>query len=329
MNRVLPGLALGALILAFPSPQALADDGQPLSSPIRSRNHHPIFVNLLNPPPEEAAVAEEFTWEIAVNHSSIFIMGANNEWYIHMDKEMTEYDFSLRAALPGLKMEVGAEIPFFMSSSGFMDSFVRTYHSTIGVEGYDYQDHFPDDFYVDKLYRGQKIFYLGRDGRTDLGDITLWLKGEAYRDGPYLLSWQAFAQPPTGKTDVGAGSGLWEYGARVLTTGEYTGLGVYLMLGAYVPGGMKGLDGETELIPMFSGFLGFEWTLWDGWAFLAQLTGTSSPMSGDQGDFFSKPWFDSTIGFKKLTQGGTLAMALSENVNQTAPDFTIHLSFKM
>ncbi|MDH5511130.1 MAG: DUF3187 family protein, partial [Nitrospinota bacterium] len=168
MNRILPGLVLGVLIYAFPSSQAWADDGQPLSSPIRARNHHPIFVNLLTPPPEEAAVARELTWEVAVNHSSIFVMGANKEWYIHMDKELTEYDFSLRAALPGLRMEMGAEIPIFMSSAGFMDSFVRTYHSTIGVEGYDYQDHFPDDFYVDKLYRGQAIFYLGRDGRTEL-----------------------------------------------------------------------------------------------------------------------------------------------------------------
>ncbi|MDH5511273.1 MAG: DUF3187 family protein, partial [Nitrospinota bacterium] len=144
-----------------------------------------------------------------------------------------------------------------------------------------------------------------------------------------LGSWQAFAQPPTGKTGVGVGSGFWEYGARILTTGEYTGLGVYLMLGAYVPGGLKGLDGETELLPIYSGFLGFEWTLWSGWAFLAQLTTTSSPMSGDHGDFFSKPWLDSTIGFKKIVQGGTLAMALSENMNQTAPDFTIHVSFRM
>ena len=102
LSRIFHWLVLGAVICAFSPTGALADDGQPEPWPIRSRNHHPIFVNLLHPPPETAAVAAEFSWEVAVNHSSIFAMGANNDWFIHMDKELTEFDISLRAALPGL-----------------------------------------------------------------------------------------------------------------------------------------------------------------------------------------------------------------------------------
>ena len=329
MKRFPLAAALFGMTLMATATAAWAGQEPSLNAPLRSRNHHPIFVSLLNPPPEEAEVAPKLTWDLAINHSSIFVMGANNSWYIHMDKELTEYDLSLRAPLGIGKLEVGVEVPVFVSSAGFLDSLVRNYHSLIGVEGYNYQDHFPDDFYVDKLYKGDRIFHLGREGRAIQGDVTLWLKGEMYKDRDYLLSFQAFVQPPTGDTNAGIGSGFWEYGARALASGNIQGAGVYMMLGVYAPGGMKGIEDEEVLKPIYNGFAGFEWILWDGWAFLAQVTATTSPMAGDGNDFFSKPWIDSTFGFKKVMGDSILSIALSENLNQTAPDFTIHISLRM
>ncbi|MDH4183803.1 MAG: DUF3187 family protein [Nitrospinota bacterium] len=320
---------LWLLLLLAPSISAAQDDSL-LAGPLRSRNHHPIFMNLLNPPPESPLLAQVCSWEVAVNHSNIFAMGANENWYIHMDKEITESDILLRAPLAQGKYEIGAEMPIIVSSAGFLDPLVRTYHAAVGVPGYDWQDHFPDGFYVDKLYYHHHIFSLGRQNSILPGDATFWLKGYAAQRENLLAAWQLFIQVPTGSADAGTGSGNWEFGGRAMGRLEYRGLGIYSSLGLYFPGMLKGQGASVTLLPIYSGFLGFEWTLWGGWAFLAQFTYTSSPLDGQGYDYFSKPWIDSTFGFKRVIgPGKTMGFALSENLNQTSPDFTIHISLAM
>lgn len=316
--------------MALAAGQARADDKEALLGPLRARNHHPIFTGLLNPPPEAANLATGLAWEVGVNHSSIFAMGANGAWYIHMDKELTEFDFSLRAPALDGKIEAGLEVPLLVSSAGFLDQLVRNYHRFTGLPGYGWQDHFPDNFYVDKLYRGQALFHLGHQDRLEPGDVTLWLKGRAWRKENLSASWQFFIQAPTGAAEAGLGSGFWEFGGRALATGDYSGLGVYLSLGVYFPDRLKGISGDVGLDPMISAFTGFEWTLWGKWAILAQFTYTSSPMAREGNDFFSLPWMDATLGFKRaMGRGKSFGFALSENLNQTAPDFSIHVSLAM
>ena len=318
------------LIFLSLAPEAAADENSPLLGPIRSRNHHPLFAILLTPPPEKAALSKGFSWEIGVNHSNIFAMGSEGDWYIHMDKEVTELDISLRAPAFGGSVEIGAEVSGLSTSAGFMDPYVRSYHEAIGVEGYDWQDHFPDNSYVDKLYLMNDVFWLGEGNKFGAGDATFWIKGLALEGDGYRISWQGLAQAPTGPWRKGLGSGGWEAGARVLADIEYMGAGVYLSLGAYLPGDLKGQNKQFAMTPMYTAFSGFEWTLSGGWAFLAQLTFTSSPMRGAGFRYFEKPWMDFTAGFKKaFGRGNTVNIGLSENLNQTAPDFTIHISVSM
>ena len=93
---------------------------------------------------------------------------------------------------------------------------------------------------------------------------------------------------------------------------------------------MKGISGSVGLDPVASAFIGLEWTLWGGWSFLAQMIATSSPMPREPGEFFNQPWLDGAVGLKKAGgKGRGYGVALSENLNQTAPDFTIHASFSM
>ena len=233
-----PGCAAAvSLVIALVSAgQAWGWDQQPLLGPLRTRNHHPIYTVLLHPAPERAKIAQDTVWEMAVNHSSIFAMGANRDWYIHQDKELTELDLSFRTPAWGGRVEVGLEAAALISRAGFMDPMVRTYHGLIGVPGYDWQDHFPDNFYVDKLYLRQAIFHLGREDRIEPGDATFWVKAPAWSGREWTTSVQFFLQAPTGSPEAGAGSGYWEFGGRILAQVEYTGLGVYGALGGYFPG---------------------------------------------------------------------------------------------
>ena len=301
-----------------------------LLGPLKTRNHHPLFTGLLHPAPEGVKIAVDTAWEAGINHSSVFAMGANRDFYIHMDKELTELDISFRTPVWQGRVEVGMEAAAFVSRGGFLDPLVRNYHSLIGVPGYDWQDHFPDNFYVDKLYLRQAIFRLGHQDRVEPGDATFWVKAPAWSRGEWSTSVQLFLQAPTGSAEAGVGSGFWEFGGRILAQVEYPGLGGYASLGVYFPGELKGMDGSIGLDPVVSAFLGFEWPLWNGWSFLAQLVGSSSPMPREPGEFFNQPWLDGEVGFKKAAgKGRVYGIGLSENLNQTAPDFTIHASFSM
>ena len=229
--------------------------------------------------------------------------------------------------LAGGRAQAGMEIPFYYSSGGLLDRFVRWYHQGIGVKGYDGQSQTPDYSFSNNLFHDGKKLMSDGGNRVSVGDTTFWIKIKIAETENYAASLQALAQAPVGSPDEGTGSGGWELGARLLVSGRRGENVAHVGLGITRPGALNYTSETIPLDPMITGFAGWEY-LWSArLSLLAQTMFNSSPMSRSTLLTYSKPWVDVTFGFKyKFSDRYVVSAGFSENLNHTAPDFTIHLS---
>ena len=308
----------------FTSYDAAADTG-----PIPMPNHHPLYIGLLYPVPDRAAIADKTRWSVALNHTNIFMMYKSEKWSASIDKEITEADLSARAPLIENRLEAGVKAPFYRSSEGFMDNLVRWYHKRIGAPSYYGQEESPDFRYLDTVTHNGELVRKGRRGDTTPGDVEFWLKALVWKGKGAAVSVQALAQAPTGDADAGTGSGDWEYGLRLLAGAEHGPMAYHAGAGVTSPGSLKLSKEDIKLDTMFMGFLGVEYEYSSSFSFLSQSMYNTSPFPSADIIAFSRQWWEVTFGFKwRLREGKTMTFGLSENLNQIGPDFTIHVSFE-
>lgn len=317
-----------ALILALLiSGVAGAAEDNNLPGLLRTPNHHPLYVGLLYPPPEVAAPVFKTRWSVSLNHTNVYMIGAKGNWAVAVDKEMTELELSAAYPLSGGRLEAGGAACLYNSSGGFLDGFVRWYHGRIGVSGYSGQTKAPDDRYWDYVYHDGERVSEGREGAMLLGDTDLWLKASLIKADGFDLSAQALAQAPTGGADRGAGSGAWEWGLRAMMSADMDPVTLHLGAGAAIPGQIKRTKDTASLNAIYSGFLGATYRAGARLWIVAQSMFNTSPLQEADIYVFRDPWWEATIGLKtRLKNGRVVGVGLSENLNRTGPDFTIHLS---
>lgn len=317
-----------AVIFLF-APAPAEPAGQASLGPIQTRNHHPLYTGLLYPPPESATTVETASFNAAINYTNIFIFDSEGRSSAFIDKELAEMSFSLRYPVAGGKAEIGMDAPFYYSSAGFMDGSVRWLHGRVGVPGYSGQEVIPDYNYSDVIRRDGTPVMRGARGQVAPGDATFWIKAGIFSKGPLTVSLQGLTQAPTGSADRGEGSGEWEFGARALATILAERFAIHLGGGGTSPGRIKRSLQTTSLNDMLIGFIGYERFVTGRLSLLLQSTVNSSPFKNSDLERFRKRWIEATFGFKYRLNGGSIvAVGLSENLNRTAPDFTIHFSLE-
>ncbi len=264
-----------------------------------------------------------------MNYTNIFVFDNEGRSSAFIDKELAELDLSIRYPLADGKVEIGAEAPFYSSSTGFMDGAVRWYHGRLGIPGYEGQAVIPDYTYSDVIRRDGKPVMRGARDQGALGDASFWIKAEIFSKGPLTVSLQGLTQAPTGNADRGEGSGEWEFGARALATILAEKFAIHLGGGGISPGRVKRSLATTSLNSMLTGFISYERFVSGRFRLLIQSMFNTSPFEDSDLERFRKRWIEATFGFKYQLKSGTiLAVGFSENLNRTAPDFTIHFSLE-
>jgi len=317
-------------VAIFPLTPSQAQSTNPASfGPIQTRNHHPLYTGLLYPVPESGTTVKDTTFNTALNYTNIFLFDNEGRSSAFIDKELAELDLSIRYPLADGKVEIGAEAPFYSSSAGFMDGAVRWYHDRLGVPGYEGQAVIPDYTYSDVIRRDGKPVMRGARDQVAPGDASFWIKAEIFSKGPLTVSLQGLTQAPTGNADRGEGSGEWEFGARALATILAGKFAVHLGGGGISPGRVKRSLATTSLNSMLTGFISYERFVSGRFRLLIQSMFNTSPFEDSDLERFRKRWIEATFGFKyQLKSGSILAVGFSENLNRTAPDFTIHFSLE-
>jgi len=304
---------------------ASAAPAQEPMGPLALRNHHPLYVGLLYPPPEAALPARRPSFDLALNHTSVFVRLSSPDYAAAVDKELSELTLTARAPVWGGRAEVAVDAPFYYSSPGSFDGFVRWWHRSIGAPSYAGQVETPDNEFSDIIYYQGAVIAEGEREKFAPGDITLSLKAVAARIEGAALTVQALAQAPTGEARKGTGSGRWEYGARgllMVTDGPVT---LHAGLGAVAHGSVERIGESIAYDSTVSGFAAAEWLAWPDFSLVVQSMFNTSPLPDARFTTFSKEWMDVAFGAKwRVNENFMVALGMSENLTQTAPDFTLH-----
>lgn len=321
----MPRALLSAALLLMAA-GATAAAQEPMG-PLALRNHHPLYVGLMYPPPEAALPALRPSFDLALNHTSVFVRLNSPDYAAAIDKELTELSLTARAPVWEGRMEVAVDIPLYYSSPGVFDGFVRWWHRSVGAPSYAGQIETPDNEFADIIYHQGAVIVEGEREKYSPGDVTLAVKLAAVRIEGAALSVQALAQAPTGDGRKGTGSGNWEYGARgllMVTDGPVT---LNAGVGAIAHGAVERIGETIEYDPIINGFAAAEWLAWPDFSLVVQSMFNTSPLPDARFTTFSKEWMDVAFGAKWRVNGGLMvALGMSENLTQTAPDFTLHFA---
>ncbi|MBF0635534.1 MAG: DUF3187 family protein [Nitrospinae bacterium] len=298
----------------------------PAYGPIPMANHHPLYVGLLHPAPERAQIADSPLMRVNVNHTNIFLFNTRGAWSTGIDKEITQLDLSFTYPVIEENLEVGIDVSAFYSSGGVLDGAIRWWHGRLGVKGYTGQADAPDYRFMDIVRKNGRNLVNGESGAS-VGDMDFSFKKILYIKSDITLSAQALLRAPVGDADAGYGAGSWELAGRALAEMRSDWLTLHAGLGAVAPTQMKRMGQTVDLDTMWMGFVSVEAPVWDRLNLVVQSMYNTSPLKSADIYQYSREFFEITFGFNYRTENGKVfTFGFSENLNQTAPDFTIHLS---
>ena len=316
-----------SLLLAF-AVTAGAVSESPAYGPIPMANHHPLYVGLLYPAPERAQIADTPAMRVNVNHTNIFLFNTRGAWSTGIDKEITQLDLSFAYPLIEGNLEVGVDASAFYSSGGVLDGAIRWWHGRLGVKGYAGQADAPDYRFMDIVRKNGRNLTKGEMGAS-VGDMDFSVKKILYSESNLTLSAQAVARAPVGNADAGYGAGTWEFAGRTLAELRGDWLTIHAGFGAVAPGQMKRMGETVDLDTMWMGFAAVEAPVWERLNLVVQSMYNTSPIKSAEIYQYSREFFEITFGFNYRSEDSKVfTFGFSENLNQTAPDFTVHLSVK-
>lgn len=232
----------------------------------------------------EVLAARASTLSLSLGYSSEYLVTGREDEYLLLDGETSRLAVGGRYGVRD-GLEVAFEIPWITQTGGFLDGFLRDYHSAFG---------FPFTGGVDAPRDRSRIQYLPREGRglelapasASLGDLQVGaalrlLRAEAAM--PVTLALRGALKLPTGNSRQVAGSGsldvaLWLSGAteHALPLGR---LGLWGGAGALAMTTGDILPDRQQHVVGF-GSLGVGWSPWS-WLALKVQADAHSPFFGN------------------------------------------------
>lgn len=292
--------------------------------PLLVKNQFPLFMHLDSPYFESAATVNSFS--ASLFYSSVFMDKQSAEWKAQLDMEIAELDLRYTRQISNL-FELGVEVPILALTSGFMDPFLRTFHSTFGFSDYGRQSRPSDSFLYEVQRRGVVIIRAEDDG-IGLGDIKLSAKKVLF-DKDLLISIKADVELPTGATSKGYGSGSLDAGLSLLIDkrlGEK--IMSYYNIGVISPGKLKAVE-PISLNTSFYGGMGLEALISQKFSLLGQIMAQTSPFPKTGIGNIDRTGVLLTLGGRYVKGKEYFEVSLTEDPNTAgAPDFTINISYK-
>lgn len=302
----------------------------PLSShaaPFPVRNHSPVFFGVLYPIADipHAVTEGDVAVRADFNYSSIFFQDSNPGWRYFFDMELAQLTFGLRRGF-GL-FEAGVELPLFYAGGGFLDQSILASHRMFGFVDYIGQREAPVNRYLYSVTHNGKAWNAVIPYTVALGDATLWLKRELLTDTNGGVAAKLLLQAPSAATDTGLGNGAWEYGLLLIGQRRFHDVELTINAGAVNPGFIDRGD-RVALNPVYLCDGAVEQFLTARLSVVAQISYATSPYGAGAPDMFRRAWLGFTFGARYVTTSGrAVDISFTEDLTQTAPDFTFGLGF--
>lgn len=265
----------------------------------------------------------DFAARADFNYSSIFFQGSSPGWDYIFDMELAQLTFSLRRGF-GL-FEVGVELPLFYAGGGFLDQAILDSHQKFGFVDYAGQREAPRNRYLYSVTHNGKVWNAALPHTAALGDVTIWLKRELAADGNGSVAAKLLLQAPTAGAEAGLGNGAFEYGLLLTGQRRFDAAELTINAGAVNPGFIDRGD-RIALNPIYLCDVAVEQFLTGRLSAVAQISYATSPYGAVAPDLFRRTWVGLTFGGRYVTASGrAIDISFTEDLTQTAPDFTIGL----
>jgi hypothetical protein len=306
--------------------------------PLTVRDQNPVYLQSINLQPRRARMMPPQSFEVRLDsaYSNVFEFGNSSPLSMMQDMELWRIGINARYALND-KLEVGMEMPFIHTWTGFLDPFIQGFHNLFGLPNRG-RDLVPDNQYTYHFNRnGERIYNVGRR-KMGLGDITFSFKHHLLDEGRGHpeLAWFFDLKLPTGIRSDGLGNGNIDYGFGLALEKHYKIVHGYLNTAYYVS------SRDDILAPytydnFFAYMAAVEVTLLPTWSILAQINGQTSLLKGTGMNEWDGVPLALTIGFKGEEEGAVAGNDLiwqfgfMEDVTAQGPtvDFTVFLSIGM
>jgi hypothetical protein len=308
-----------AAIVASP---ALAQEAEPL----HTRNLNPL-VSIFGLPAWDVVTPGnrfETTFEVA-NHYRLSARGADR-LTLDGETERTTLKFAHGFASG---WSLGAELPYYRVSGGFLDNTIDTWHRAFGLPNGG-RNQSPENQLLFRIGRGNTDFFLLDRPRSGIGDVQLKV-AKAIGDAQRFVV-QVAAKLPTGDETMLSGSGSADASVTVLRSQAVTTrkhpAGYYWGVGMVLAGKPEGIAFEAHR-QVLTAIVGGSWRPWSKFGLKAQLD--------FHGAFFETPLeeFGETASlftfgaWRPVGRRGTLDFAMVEDIRvSTAPDFGLQVAGK-
>lgn len=301
--------------------------------PLPERSNGPLAQTFLVLRPRGAAITAVGDVDLRVQsaYSSIFEVGNGTQGAVSFDGELWRTSAAARTGL-GPRTDLEVELPFLYATSGFLDVFIETWHSLLGLpdSGRDSRPHFDYDM---RVTAGSDEVYSLEGDRIGLCDVPIVVTHrivDARGSSPAVFV-QGALELPTGSEDRGFGNGEVDWGV---------GIGLESELGDWTVGGglgwsdrqrssrfvSAGLETEDGVAAHASG----EWRAHDAWSLLLGLRFENAVSESLEIEELSGEVLELDIG-AAIDGWGTSRwfVGFSEDlISASGPDFTAFLGFQ-
>jgi hypothetical protein len=256
---------------------------------------------------------------------------ARNE-RITLDGETYRLNLAGRFGI-GNRLEFGFEIPYVFQNGGFLDGFIKNYHSTFSLPQGGRGQAPKDRLLLNYQRNGSNLFRIDQSN-SGIGDLRLTAGFQLYRDdteSPRALAIRASLKVPTGDSDDLHGSGSTDLALWLTASqGWKTTIGMWEIFGG---AGILGMTKGDDLPDQQQNAVAFG-SLGAGWHPLAWLT-LKVQFDGHTAFFKDSDLVELSSGSVQIVMGGTLHFSdrtaldigVSEDlVVKTAPDVVFHFA---
>lgn len=292
------------------------------TAPLPVQNMYPPMVRFYEPIPSSALqpYSESFGIELLQNYSSIYEFDALPDGKLLIDMELYSLNLKLTHAFTS-KTEFTLTVPLYYAYNGFMDGFLRDYHSTFGFPNAG-RELRPDDEFG--------YFYNDPDGSESWSGVEGWEVGNlAISLRRHLISGEGWSAAllggftlPTGSRKHGWGTGKPDIAIGTVASwlsGNWFGHVEGHLLHPFATGSTATAYRDYARL---SSTLGYR--LGDRWSLMAQVQGGSSPYDTSLQQLDDSPWLATFGARMAYSKARSLTLAFTEDMtHETTTDFTL------
>ncbi len=292
------------------------------TAPLPVQNFYPPMLRFYEPLPSSAlsAYRESLGIELLQSYSSIYKFDALSDGKLLVDMELYSLALKLTRAVTE-KTEFALTVPLYYAYHGFMDEFLRDYHSTFGFPNAG-RELRPDDefgyFYIDP--DGSES-WSGREG-WEVGNLAISLRHHLFSREGWSAALLGGVTLPTGSQERGWGTGKPDMAIGAVVSwlsGNWFGHVEGHLLHPFATGSTATAYRNYARVSSTVGY-----RIGDRWSLLAQVQGGTSPYDTGLQELDDSPWLVSFGARMVYRKDRSLTLAFSEDMtHDTTADFTL------